>query len=117
MQVLIVEDDPKTIRSMTSVLADLGCETLVAKSDFAAIQMAGQRRPEVVLLDGTGPRFHGAAVARFVKNAYPEYRPRTMIVSTGEQKPESGVDGYLMRPVAFDQIGAAIFGGQFATAI
>ena len=116
MQVLIVEDDPRTIRSMTSVLSDLGCETLIADSDFDAIRMVGQHRPDVMLLDGTSPRIHGAAVARFVKSAYSEDRPRTIIVSTGEKKPESGVDGYLVRPVAFDQIGRAIFGGQLAAA-
>jgi CheY-like chemotaxis protein len=109
-QVLIVEDDPKTLRSMTSVLSGLGCQTLIAQSDIDAIPLVGQRRPDVVLL-------RGGEVARFVKSAYSEYRPRTIIVSAGERKPESGVDGFLERPLAFDQIGTALFGDQTAEAL
>jgi CheY-like chemotaxis protein len=99
MQVLIVQDDPRTVRSVTSVLSELGCETVIAESEIDAIRLVGQRRPDVVLLDGKAAHINGSAVARFVKSADSEYQPRTMIVS---------------RPLAFDQIGLAIFGDQTA---
>ena len=101
MQVLMVENDAKTIRSVTSILSHLGCQTLIAESDIDAIRLVGEHRPDVLLLNGTVSGAHSAAVARFVKSAYAEYRPRTIMVSTGEEKPESGMDGYVVRPLAF----------------
>ena len=110
MQVLIVENDLRAVRSMTSVLSGLGCQTLVAESHLDAIQLVGQRRPDVVFLSDSDTGINAAAVARFAKRADVEYRPRTIMVSTGEQKCESGVDGYVTQPIAVDQIGSAIFG-------
>jgi CheY-like chemotaxis protein len=110
MKVLIAEDDPRTIKSVTNILSELGCETFVTDSALDAIRLVEQRRPDVLLLNGSDSRIRGAAVARFVKNAYAEYRPRTIIVAATEGEREPGVDGYLMRPLAFDQIASAIFG-------
>jgi CheY-like chemotaxis protein len=110
MRVLLADSDPKTLRSITSVLSGLGCETLIADSALDAIQIIDQRRPDVVMLDGRSENMNGAAVARFVKNALSEYQPRTIMLSASHEKAEAGVDGYLTRPVAFDQIAHAIFG-------
>ena len=110
MRVLLADSDPKTLRSVTSVLSGLGCETLIADSAIDAIQIVEQRRPDVVLLDGKSDKMNGVAIARFVKNAHTEYQPRTIILSASHRKAEAGVDGYLMRPFAFDQIANAIFG-------
>jgi CheY-like chemotaxis protein len=111
MQVLIAEGDRKTVKSVTTVLTNLGCQALIAESDSDALRLVEQLRPDVLLLDEMAPSIHGYEMARFVRKAYSEYRPRTIIVSTGEEKPEYGIDGYLVRPVAFDQIATAIFGG------
>jgi CheY-like chemotaxis protein len=110
MRVLLADSDPKTVRSVTALLSGLGCETLVADSAIDAIQIAENRRPDVVLLDGESEHMNGVAVARFVKNSHAEYRPRTIVLSASDQKTVSGVDGYLMRPIAFDQIANAVFG-------
>jgi CheY-like chemotaxis protein len=110
MRVLLADNDPKTVRSVTSLLSGLGCETIIADSAIDAIQMVEKRRPDVVLLNGESEHMNGAAVARFVKNAHAEYRPRTIVFSAANREPESGVDGYLARPVAFDQFANAVFG-------
>lgn len=110
MQILIAEGDRKTVKSVTTVLTTLGCQSLVAESDVDAIRLIEEWRPDVLLLDDMAPSIHGYEVARFVRDEYPEYRPRTIIVSGGEERPECGIDGYLVRPVAFEQIATAIFG-------
>jgi CheY-like chemotaxis protein len=110
MRVLLADNDPKTVRSVTALLSGLGCETLVADSAIDAIQIAENRRPDVVLLDGESEHMNGVAVARFVKNSHAEYSPRTIVLSASDRKTVSGVDGYLMRPIAFDQIANAVFG-------
>lgn len=114
MQVLIVEDDLRTARSVTAVLSGLGCETTIAESDLDAMQLVEQRRPDVVLLTRAATGINAAAVARLAKSADVEYRPRTIMVSTGAEKRESGVDGFVTQPIAFDQIGSAIFGDNLA---
>jgi hypothetical protein len=47
MQVLIAEQDEPTIRSVTSVLGGLGCDSLIAESHLETIRLVGQRRPDV----------------------------------------------------------------------
>jgi CheY-like chemotaxis protein len=110
MRVLLADKDPKTVQRMTAVLSGLGCETMIADSALDAIQLVQNRRPDVVLLDGESEQMNGVAVARFVKNAHAEYRPRTIVLSARNRKPDSEVDGYMMRPLAFDQIATAVFG-------
>lgn len=95
MRVLVADKDPKTLRSVTSLLSGLGCETFTANSALDAIDQVEKRRPDVVMLDGDAEHMNGAAVARFVKEAKGEYRPRTVLLS---------------RPLAFDQIATAVFG-------
>lgn len=111
MRVLLADKDPKTVQRVTSVLSGLGCETMLADSAIDAIQLVQNRRPDVVLLDGESEQMNGVAVARFVKNAsHAEYRPRTIVFSARDRTPDAGVDGYLTRPLAFDQIANAVFG-------
>ena len=110
MRVLLADKDPKTVKRVTSVLSGLGCETMLADSAIDAIQLVEKRRPDVVLLDGESEHMNGVAVARFVKSAHGEYRPRTIVLSARNRQPDSEVDGYLMRPLAFDQIATAVFG-------
>ena len=110
MRVLVADQDRKTIQRVTSVLAGLGCETLIADSALDAIRMVDKSRPDVVMLDGESEHMNGVAVARFVKKAHLEYRPRTIVLSARNRKPDSEVDGYLTRPLAFDQIATAVFG-------
>jgi CheY-like chemotaxis protein len=109
MRVLIAENDVRTVKSLTSVLADLGCESLVVHSGHEAVRLVSQRRPHVLLLGGRLPDIGGAELARFVKAIYSDYQPRTIIVSKHAEKPQSGIDGYLLKPVGFDQIAGAIF--------
>ncbi|MDQ6800066.1 MAG: response regulator [Acidobacteriota bacterium] len=110
MRVLVADKNPKTLRSLTSFLSGLGCETLIADSALDAIQIVEKSRPDVVLLDGESDHLNGVAVARFVKQAHAAYSPRTIVLSAADQKPDSGVDGYLTRPLAFDQMANAVFG-------
>jgi CheY-like chemotaxis protein len=112
MRVLLADNDPKTVRSVKSVLSGLGCETLVADSALDALRLVEHRRPDVVLLDEKADTMNGRAIARFVKKAHDQYQPRTILLSATNGEREFGVDGYLTRPVAFDQIAHAIFGAN-----
>ena len=114
MRVLIAEGDRKTVKFVTGVLTNLGCQALIARSNLDAVRLLEEHRPDVLLLDETARSIHSYVKARFVKSEYSDYRPRTILVSRRKEKSEYAVDGYLVKPVAFDQMGAAIFGGANA---
>jgi CheY-like chemotaxis protein len=110
MQVLIAQGDRRTVRSVTSILNNLGCQPLVAESGQDALQLVEHCRPDVLLLDETARSVRHYVAAHFAKSEDHEYRPRTIVVSRCDEKPADGFDGCLVKPVAFDRIGAAIFG-------
>ncbi len=109
MRVLIAQDDPSAVKSVMSVLSDLGCEPLVACSGHEAVRLVDRHRPQVLLLDGRLPDIGGPELARLVKTIYSDYQPRTILVSKNAEEPHAGIDGYLMKPIGFDQIAGAIF--------
>ena len=103
-RVLIVEDNPDTAAMMDLMLKEWGQETRVAADGIAALEMAKDFRPEVVLLDIGLPRLHGYEVARrmrqqsWASDAY-------VVAITGwgleadRQGEAAGIDRRLLKPV------------------
>jgi CheY-like chemotaxis protein len=110
MRVLIAEHDVRARKSLIAAASQLGCEVIVASSGFETLRLAEEHRADVLLLDGLIPEMHGFEVARFVKRIDSAYQPRVVMLTENEVKLQYGVDGYLAKPVTFDQIGSAIFG-------
>ncbi|HUJ15347.1 MAG TPA: response regulator [Thermoanaerobaculia bacterium] len=107
MRALIADSDAGTIRSLSSFLSGVGCETMIARSGYDALRLLEHRRPDVLVLDDT--KMRGVDVARYAKNAHSDYQPRTIVLSPTSEAPRDGVDACVLKPVGFDQIAGAIF--------
>jgi CheY-like chemotaxis protein len=66
-RVLIVDDDPSTVRFLTSRFANLGFEVESAPDGLAALLAASRRAPDVLITDVVMPRFDGPSLARALK--------------------------------------------------
>ena len=116
MRVLIVDDDPLFRLGVAAALAgDDQLEFILSEAGDgeAALALIASEDPAVVLLDLNMPRLDGHAVARLVKERWPQVR---VIVLTGSDSPEdrrraeqAGVDAFLeKRELVETQLSALI---------
>jgi len=102
--VLIVEDNEDTASMMTVMLAEWGQETRLARDGTTALEIAGQFRPDVVLLDIGLPRLHGYEVAKRLRQET-WGREITVIAMTGwgverdRQSEAAGINHRLLKPI------------------
>jgi DNA-binding NarL/FixJ family response regulator len=64
---LVVDDSPETVSMLTDALEAEGVTVLVALDGASALQIAGQVRPDVVLLDAVMPGLDGVETCRALK--------------------------------------------------
>lgn len=85
LEVLVVEDDPVTASSITTVLAGLGWQVDFAASGRVAIKLQQQRQYDVVLLDITLPDMHSIDVYKLLKAQWGEALPVLFMRASTEQ--------------------------------
>jgi CheY-like chemotaxis protein len=78
-RLLIVDDDPSTIRFLSHRFAQLGFEVESATDGLAALLMAGRRTPDVLITDVRMPKVDGPALARAL--AHKGGRMLTIVIS------------------------------------
>ncbi|HEX4084750.1 MAG TPA: response regulator [Chthoniobacteraceae bacterium] len=105
MKILVVEDEPASLKLAHLVLSSDGHEVATAAAVEQALREIEESEPEVLLLDLELPNINGIALARSLKNdpkhrhivivavtAYPERFPR-------EDALAAGCDAYLVKPI------------------
>src|SRR5882724_6508997 len=105
--VLIVEDERQLRWTLIDQFRSMHIDPLTASSGFEAIRIAGESRPDLILLDGLLPEMHGFEIARFIRRIDDTYRPHIAIMTAiykhtryqNEAKLKYGIDDYLIKPV------------------
>jgi DNA-binding response OmpR family regulator len=105
--VLIVEDEPKLRWSLIESFRALNITAMTASSGYEAIRIAGECRPDLILLDGLLPEMHGFEIARFIRKIDVNYHPHIALMTAiykhtryqNEAKLKYGIDDYLIKPV------------------
>jgi len=103
--ILVVDDDPRNIRLMESILKTSGYSVISAEDGDQALEAVARQRPDAVLLDVMMPRMSGFEVCRKLRSQY-ETRLLPIIMVTAlnalEEKVqalETGADDFLSKPV------------------
>ena len=99
---LIVDDEEHVHVYMRILLKQLGIKTVWdAAEGYAALEMAAEHKPDVVLLDINLPHISGLELLAKLKAAHPEMH---VIVVSVESKPETlvqahelGADAYVLK--------------------
>jgi CheY-like chemotaxis protein len=116
-RILVVDDNPDMLVSLSQALHLLGHECYVARDGYEAIVAALRIRPDVVLLDIALPGLDGFAVAQRLRQE-PALRQIQIIAVTGHgnsedriRAMEAGIDQHVLKPV--DPIFLeSLFGGR-----
>jgi CheY-like chemotaxis protein len=112
--VLIVDDNHDAAATLDMLLRSLGYQTEVVHDGAAALNAAPRFKPDVVLLDIGMPGLDGYEVARRLR-AMKRGRSLRIIAVTGwgqeadrHRSREAGFDVHLVKPVAPEQLTAAL---------
>jgi two-component system nitrate/nitrite response regulator NarL len=112
--ILVVDRDPEAGQEIADLLGGVGLETRTATSGEDALAVAGERRPQAVLLDVRLPGVCGYEVLRELRHRYGERLP-IMFVSGERIEPCDrvaglllGADDYVVKPFAPDELIARV---------
>lgn len=109
---ILIADDESIIRlGLKSMLEGLGHEVIAATNGREAIRMAERQHPDLAILDIHMPYTDGLQAARALMAARP--LPILILTAFSEQDlidkaTDLPIQGYLVKPVAPDALGAAI---------
>lgn len=111
----IVDDDQEMSRAISLFLRLMGCEITIFHSARPAAQALIQgRRPDLLILDINMPEVSGLDLLEFIRRrADWNTLPVLMLSSeaadvTVDQAMENGADGYLTKPVTYEELEAAM---------
>ena len=103
--ILIADDNQDALESLALMLRMEGHEVVCASDGEEALLLAGQRRPEIVVLDVGMPKLDGCEVARRIR-AEDWGRSAILVALTGwgqdvdrRRSREAGFDMHLVKPV------------------
>ena len=110
--VLIVEDDPDMAMALRTLLSDTGAIIETAADGNAAVEMAAELDPDLVLLDAMLPKRSGFLVLEKLKGPRKQKgeRPFVIMITGNEGKRHQiwarslGVDGYFNKPFRMERL-------------
>ena len=110
-RILVIDDEPALLEVLGEVLAERGFATLLAADGATALEIARRERPDLVVCDVNMPQLNGYGVLAGLR-AEPQLAPTPFIFLTSDPGMRagmhSGADDYLMKPVAADDLVAAV---------
>lgn len=104
-KILIVDDEPETIRLLESIVKMDGHETLAVLESRNAIQAVDKFLPDVVLLDIMMPEINGIAVCKLIKAQPNISHTKVIMVSalsddgTRRDATNAGADLFITKPI------------------
>jgi CheY-like chemotaxis protein len=101
--VLIVDPDASVCRVIALVLQEVGCQTYAAHSAEAALQLADEVRPALVIAEVRLPLGTGDQLARLLRERG-HVEARVVLMSAYPRPPAGAEDHFLQKPLRFDQL-------------
>jgi CheY-like chemotaxis protein len=113
-RILVVDDNIDSAEVLGALLEHMGHEVFVAYTGARALEVAHERRPDVVFLDMALPDVSGLEVCRSMRRDAGLASAR-IVGLTGfggdehkKQAKEAGVDDYVVKPVDADRLAALL---------
>ena len=116
--VLVIDDEPGIVRSLDRVLSDRGYRVATAGSAARGMEMLGEARPQVVLLDLRLPDGDGLSMIPEIQKVDPAIRV-IVITAFGDLKlgieaMKAGAADFLKKPYEMDELLLAVEGSARA---
>jgi signal transduction histidine kinase/DNA-binding response OmpR family regulator len=116
LRVLLAEDNPVALESLSLLLRDVGCDVDVATDGLAAIRATRQTRYDAIFMDFQMPGLDGCQASREILRHEIGDAGRTPIIALTASAPENirerclraGMIDYLFKPVRAKQLQAVL---------
>ena len=112
--ILVVEDEPNIVDSLSFIMKRAGFEVLVARDGDTAIRMMESRPADLVLLDVMLPRRDGFEVCREIRSN-PDWKAVRIIMLTARGRDldrrkglQLGADDYVTKPFSTRDVVARV---------
>ena len=113
-RILVADDEPNLVRSLTFILQKEGYATASAANGEEALEKIKQSKPDLVFLDVMMPQKNGYEVCKEVKQE-PDLRSIYIIILTAkgqeadrEQGAGCGADEFITKPFGLQEIVARV---------
>ena len=103
--ILIVEDDPKNLKLFRDLIQVSGYTTLEATDGKQGVELAREKKPDLILMDIQMPVMDGLEATKLLKNDdvtkdIPIVALTAYAMQGDEEKMrEAGFDGYISKPI------------------
>ena len=108
--ILIVEDDPKSLKLTRDLLQVSGYTTIEATNGQQGVKLAKARKPDLILMDILMPKMDGYAACREIKmDKATRAIPVVMLTSLDYELNKAlgkdvGADGYMTKPFGHQEL-------------
>jgi DNA-binding response OmpR family regulator len=111
--VLVVDDEPTITEVVSRYLERAGYAATTAADGLEAIRLAGESRPDLVVLDLMLPELDGLQVLRHLRDGEGDRTPVIVLTAKGEQDDKlaglrSGADDYVVKPFSPSELVARV---------
>ena len=112
--ILFVDDDPLALHLMEKASQLLGYQPLTCDSPIRAVSRAAEEQPDVIVVDFNMHEMNGVALIRALRNQKATSRIPIIVLSATDAdqgispSTAAGANGYLSKPVDFDELSATI---------
>ena len=112
--ILIVEDEPRNLKLLHDLLQRFGYEILEAPDGELGVKLAGEKIPDMILMDIMMPKMDGLEATRIIKaDEKTKHIPIIALTSYAmkgdrEKTIEAGCDGYIAKPIDIKEVLKAI---------
>ncbi|MGE0480749.1 MAG: response regulator [Phycisphaerae bacterium] len=110
-RILVVDDDPDILTAITTGLSDTGATIQTASDGNAAVTLAEENDPDLVILDIMLPQKSGFLVLEKLRQNKPRgSKPRVIMITGNQGKRHKqyaealGVDEYLNKPFRMERL-------------
>ena len=110
--ILIVDDEPSILKSLSGILMDEGFETITATNGYEALKQIEAESPDLVLLDIWMPGLDGIDTLKEIRQAHPHIQ---VVMITGHGTIETAVNAtkigaydFIEKPLNIDRVIVAI---------
>ena len=108
--ILIVEDEPRNLKLLRDLLQRFGYEILEATDGEQGVKSAGEKMPDLILMDIMMPKMDGLEATRIIKaDIKTKHIPIIALTSYAmkgdrEKTIEAGCDGYIAKPIDIKEV-------------
>jgi len=112
--ILIVDDSPTQVQSLIKILNKNGHETITAENGDAALKIAREKLPDLILMDVVMPGLNGFQATRHITNTEGTQHIPVIILSSKDQETDKvwakrqGASAYIIKPATEEELISAI---------